>query len=104
WNNRKYEDFPIVGLNPGQIQSYCKWRSEMVNKNIGDTRLRSSDDKYWKKFDELDPGKKYTVVYSFPSGIDAKKFSKHFENQQLDELLSDGKMEVEQGSKKDFNK
>lgn len=95
WNNRKFEDLPVVGLSLSQIQTYCKWRSEMVNINIEDTKLRSTDDKYWKKFDKLDPEKKFTVVYSLPSGMDIQNYRKCFENQQFDELLSDGMMEVE---------
>jgi hypothetical protein len=104
WNNRNYEDFPIVGLSPVQIQSYCKWRSDMVNKNIEDTKLRCSDDKYWKKFDKIDPGKKFTVVYSLPSGIEVQKHHKHFKNQQFDELLSDGMMEQESKNISGYNK
>lgn len=104
WNNRKFEDLPVVGLSLSQVQSYCKWRSEMVNKNIGDAKLRCTDDKYWKKFDKLDPGKKYTVVYSLPSDYDVKKYHKQFKDQQLNELLSDGLMEVDSKSKSDYNK
>ncbi len=104
WNNRKYEDFPVLGLSPSQIQSYCKWRSELVNQNIENMQLRCSDDKYWKKFDKLDPEKKFTVVYSLPTGIEVQNHRKHFKDQQFDELLADGMMEVDQGLKMDFNR
>ncbi len=90
WNNPKFHDFPIVGLNKQQIFIYCVWRSEMVNKLIENPELRCSDFKYWKLFDELDPDTKYKVNYTLPSKAKNQDYCRHLRRQEINEILIDG--------------
>jgi len=90
WNNPNFHNFPIVGLNRQQIFIYCAWRSEMVNMLIENAELRCSNFKYWKLFDELDPGKKYKVNYAIPSKTKNQNYCWHLRRQEIDEILIDG--------------
>lgn len=89
WNNPEFENYPILGLTEQQINLYCIWRSEAVNKLIFNPDLRCSNYKYWKKFDFLDPEKKYKVVYSIPSmeELGRARLRNHF---PIDEIARDG--------------
>jgi len=99
WNNPKFNDFPIFGLNERQIISYCQWRSSAVNTLIKDAKLRCGNPKYWVQFDTLDPNKQYSVVYSLPSAEEVKRYYKKVKRQRFDETSSDGIQDVEKRSK-----
>lgn len=90
WKNPKFHNFPILGLSLEQMENYCKWRSEAVNLMIHDSDLRCSNNKYWNKFDKVDPDKKYHVVYSVSSTFKIENYCSKISNQDFDEILIDG--------------
>lgn len=90
WRNKKYEEYPIVGLLENQIQQYCTWRSGMVNQLIFDSKNRCGNFDYWSKFDTADPEKRYKVVYSIPSKAEIMASSPNKEKYHPDEFARDG--------------
>jgi formylglycine-generating enzyme required for sulfatase activity len=46
-NHRVYSDFPVLYVNKKQAETYCKWRSDMVNLRIG---LESKDSSTFSKY------------------------------------------------------
>lgn len=70
WNNESFRDYPVLGLQEQQRMKYCAWRSEAVNFMLCNPDRRCSNFAYWKKFDDLDPDKKYKVVYTLPTKAD----------------------------------
>jgi hypothetical protein len=90
WDNPKFHDFPVLGLDIQQITMYCEWRSSAVNKIIDHPDIRCGDFNYWMKFDNLDPNKKFNVVYSLPSINTIENYCKSTKSRDVDEMLVDG--------------
>ena len=67
WNNKKYADYPIVGISKNQIEKYCAWRSRVVNIFKENPNKRCSSPNYWSKYDKCDPNLNYVVKYYIPS-------------------------------------
>lgn len=97
WKNPEFDEFPVLGLSEVQMDRYCKWRSEAFNLLISNPEIRCSGFRYWKKFDKLDPGKQYKVVYSIPSAEDIAAAGIKGNQYGFAEILSNGILEGEAG-------
>lgn len=97
WKNPEFDEFPVLGLSEVQMDRYCEWRSEAVNLLISNPEIRCSGFRYWKKFDKLDPGKQYKVVYSIPSAEDIAAAGIKGNQYGFAEILSNGILEGEAG-------
>jgi hypothetical protein len=99
WNRKKFLDYPIVGLKDDQIQQYCKWRSDAVNFMIFNPDRRCGNFDYWNRFDAVDPGKEYEVVYSLPAREEIVNAKLKKEKYHPDEFASDGIVPGADGNK-----
>ncbi len=104
WNNPNYIDFPIVGLSEAQMQSYCKWRSKVVNQAIQDQKSSGSEESYWSQFSKVDPSGEYSVVYTIPTAQDVDKFNTNESTAEFNEYLADGSMIEKRIDSGNFNK
>jgi len=90
WRNRKFDDFPIAGLDIHQMEAYCRWRSDRVNQLIENEILRCAEDAIWRQIDAINAQTKYRVVYSIPSAEDMTAAGSKVKKPMWNELLSNG--------------
>ena len=90
WMNKKFEEFPIVGINKQQIEKYCEWRSKVVNIFKNNPEQRCSNPKYWKKYDKIDPNMNYDVFYYLPTKEELSFISIKEEVYHYDEITQEG--------------
>lgn len=65
---RYKEDYPILNLDEYQIDSYCRWRSYVVNLMKNNYDLRCNHES-WDKFDIGDPLRIYEVEYTLADSV-----------------------------------
>lgn len=61
-----FDESPVYGLTPAQIEIYCAWRSEVVTVMKNDPAARCGNARRWKKFDRHDPAHRLKIVYRLP--------------------------------------
>jgi len=103
WNNSKFEDHPIVGLDKFQIESYCMWRSLSANINKSNPNERATNLDYWRQFDDVDPTNDFKIVYSLPTESDLYSSSKKKNKFNLKEHTDDGFLDNNKSTNK-FNR
>ncbi len=100
WNNEKFIDFPIAGLEREQITAYCAWRSNVVNSWKNNPENRTCNFEYWNKFDKCDPQHEFKIVYRLPSQSDLEMYQAKKEKYWLNEMTEDGSFKRKKISKK----
>ena len=90
WHNRKYDQYPIVGLERDQVIAYCKWRSEVVNYMKANWKDSQCNAEYWIKHEKADPHNDWSIQYDIPSQQDLDIYKEKQEKYWLNEYTKDG--------------
>lgn len=90
WNNLKYDDYPVIGVNKAQMIAYCQWRSNVVNLMAFDKANRTCNFSYWARFDKIDASQNLRIKYTLTNNADIQDAPVKREKYWLHEMTTEG--------------